>query len=430
MGIRGDDRAQAVQIGFVLVLGFLIIGLTIQQAVVVPQQNREVEFNHFSQAQNEMEELRNDVIYAGQTGRAVASGVSLGTTYPARIFAVQPSRSSGTLETETIGESGNAVRLENTDANMSDVCGIDSPTVRSAAYQPSYNYLNSVENVTYENTVTYTSGNPGGRAIQTDQQIVDGTTVHLYPLVGEYYRSGSGMASVTLRGGETGENASVPGPFTLVLPTTLSASEWQGLLGDQEAVTSVSNVAGEQAVRIAFAGGRNFAVRCSPTGAGAAPDNTPAVGTGSNNINPNFGSDVILRGVSGESSPTFTLDDNELALDLENTNTNGYQNMTFMRFPFYNPGGQGSGADPAERMEYESIGINRIGPYVDIGTIEFAPGERKNVTVSFYCDEDGNTPYNVGNGDFFVFDAVFDNGNDRTYFVAVTDSGTAQNNRC
>jgi hypothetical protein len=276
MTFLGDTRAQSIQIGAVLLFGILVISFSIYQAFIVPNQNREVEFDHFTTAQNDMEMVRNGILDAGQSGDAAQVSVQLGTDYPSRLVAAQPQRSSGTLRITSLGGDSNAFELQELGGAPSteEICGLDSVTTGVATYQPNYNYLDSVKNVTYENTVTYTNGKSAGRSFQTAQQLVQDTTIHLYPLVGESDQGGSGVASLTVQGNKTGFK-SVSGSFSLVVPTRLSATEWsQQLLDDQTHVIGVEAVSG-QAVKINF-DDADYNIKCSPVGVGEKPDNDPA----------------------------------------------------------------------------------------------------------------------------------------------------------
>ncbi len=427
MDFRGDDRAQSIQIGAVIFFGIVMIAFSSYQAFVVPDQNRQVDFNHFLEVQDDMERLRNAVISAGQTGRSVPADVKLGTTYPMRAFAAQPQGSTGTLWTRTIGGATNEITLENTDASITDICGLDSPTTRAATYQPDYAYLDTVGNITYENTVLYTSGATDGRSFQTDQQLVDGDTIHLYPLLGEYNQGGTGVTTLTLRGGITGTNGSVPGGFDLVLPTQLSADKWTDILAEQPQVTGVTDVIGRQAVRISFATGETYEIRCSPAGVGKTPNNDPNTG-GVDSINPNFGSDVVLEDVTAGTGGT--LPENAVVLQLRNTDRQEYQNMTQLRFPFYSANAQSSSGDSVpDSLSVDGTLVERIGKLKSVD-VTFAPGETRDIQLEFWCTADGTEVYNVENGDFFVLTAFFGADKDRTYFAALEDAGSTGGSRC
>ncbi|MDZ7746206.1 MAG: hypothetical protein U5K28_06720 [Halobacteriales archaeon] len=51
---RGDTRGQSVQVGVIILFAFAIIAFTSYQAVVVPQQNQQVEFDHNQEVQSDM----------------------------------------------------------------------------------------------------------------------------------------------------------------------------------------------------------------------------------------------------------------------------------------------------------------------------------------------------------------------------------------
>ena len=276
MNLWDDDRAQSIQIGAVLLFGIFIISFSSYQAFVIPNQNKDVEFSHFSETQTEIEDFRNGVISVGQDGKTVPVSVQLGTTYPSRMVAAQPQQSSGSLRIQTIGDDSNTFELQDLDdasITMADICGLSTVTTAAATYEPDYNYIETVGNITYENTLTYTNGEFEGRAFQTEQQIVEGKTIHLYPLVGESDRGGAGTMSLTLQGNKTGsKSVSDSDSFSLIVPTRLSASEWEQKINSDH-VTGVNSHSG-QAVKINFNSG-DYDIKCSPVGAGEDPNNDP-----------------------------------------------------------------------------------------------------------------------------------------------------------
>jgi len=278
MVFLGDTRAQSVQIGAVLLFAILIVAFSIHQAYVIPDQNQEVEFNHFTKTQGELQDLRNAIIFAGETGNRVPASVQLGTSYPARLVAAQPQQSSGSLRITNIGKESNTFSLRNgpTSASIADICGLSTVNTSIVTYEPNYNYMDTIGNVTTENTITYTNGKPEGQSFQTDQVLIDGTTVHLYPLVGEYDQSAQSRESLTFHGNMTGTK-SYNDDFELVVPTRLSASQWEKILlngeNRQSRVNEVVPASG-QAVKIVF-DDANYNINCSPVGIGKDPNNNP-----------------------------------------------------------------------------------------------------------------------------------------------------------
>jgi len=452
MDFRGNTRAQAIQIGAVLLFGILVISFSIYQAFVIPGQNERVEFNHFVSVQDDMVQLRNAVIRASNTARSVPISVRLGTSYPARLVAAQPVGASGALQTASVGTMSQ-IAISGAGVSMSDVCGLDSPTSGTVVYQPGYEYFRSVTNVTYENTVTYTTGQQGDRSFQTAQHLVDGETIRVYPLTGTSQKTGVRVETVTLHGGKTGERTGVPGRFTLTLPTRLTATQWEEvLLDDEPHVTDVRSVAGEHAVKIIFAEGQEYDIRCTPVSTEGAPDNEPTEQPSNDStINPNSGDDLVLRGTEESGNDNAEIDPNQLQLAFENTDDTEYRNITRLRFPFYSPersSNPGNGADTfaiPESFEYGGLTgtqdditpsinnpvVRRGGPFVAVGPTSFPPGTQRSVRLDFYCGSDGSdsTDYDLATGDFFVVTAVFEGGDRRTYFVELANSGSP-NARC
>ena len=96
---KTDARGVSEVIGFLLVFGFIIILLSINQAQVVPQENAEIEFKHSEEVQNDLIEVRSSISTAGQADVSQFPTVKLGTNYPTRTFALNPSSATGTLQT-------------------------------------------------------------------------------------------------------------------------------------------------------------------------------------------------------------------------------------------------------------------------------------------------------------------------------------------
>lgn len=281
-----DERAQSVQVGAVLLFAILIVAFSIHQAYVIPSQNERIEFNHATQTEGELQEIRNSIISAGENGNRVPASVQLGTSYPARLVAAQPRQSSGSLRVSNIGEASNTFSLQDgpPSATIAEICGLSTVNTSTVTYEPNYNYLDSVGSVTTESTVTYTTGEFEGRSVQTDQLLVSGTTVHIYPLVGEYDRSSGGREPIIFQGNKTGEK-SYNGDFSLTVPTKLSANEWKDILrsGENRAshVDEVTPASG-QAVTIVF-DTADYDIKCSPVGVGKDPDNSPEYSAGNGN---------------------------------------------------------------------------------------------------------------------------------------------------
>lgn len=233
-----DERGQAIQIGAVILFSFAVIGFSLYQATVVPDQNGEVEFNHNRDVQQDMLELQNAIYATAASGDGASASVQLGTTYPARVFAVNPGSPGGSLRTFDPGDASeltieNAAATAGGPTNFWDGTSKRYPTT-GIRYEPNYNVYSQAPATVYENSVVYNLAPDGGVAVQTDQRLVDGREVDLLSLLGSYQQSSSGTASVDVRG-PTNEPRTVTvqpsgGNITITVPTDLSESTWETLL--------------------------------------------------------------------------------------------------------------------------------------------------------------------------------------------------------
>jgi len=237
-----DDRGQAIQIGAIILFSFVVIGFSLYQATVVPDQNAQVEFNHNQEVQQDLLELRSGVLSAGASGTGTTTTVQLGTQYPARVFAVNPGAPSGSLRTVDPG-GGSTMTIANAEAQNDETAdfwsGTGSPreyTTRGLRYQPNYNEFREAPNTVYENTVVYNRA-PGGVSVQTGQQLVSGRELDLTVLLGSYQASQSESTSVDVSapGNEprTVVVQSRGDPINVTVPTGLSQSTWEDLLEEQ-----------------------------------------------------------------------------------------------------------------------------------------------------------------------------------------------------
>ncbi|GAA0530265.1 PKD domain-containing protein [Halorubrum ejinorense] len=233
MRFSRDRRGQSVVVGTVILFGFLIVALSLYQVQIVPQENAEVEFQHFEEVRNDLVDLRAGILTAGQADTPQFKSVELGTNYPVRLFAINPPPPSGTLRTS---DSYN-VTITNGSTNVS----IPSRFVR---YQPGYNEL-SRSPIRYDNSVLYLDAreNGGNIAVIEEQSIVDNSTVRLTLLQNEFRRSGTQQVNVELYPTDTLSSEDIPaGDLNITLPTRINGSEyWDGAIGDEPVYTGVKN---------------------------------------------------------------------------------------------------------------------------------------------------------------------------------------------
>lgn len=275
-----DERGVSEVVGFILLFGFIIILMSVWQAQVVPAENSKTEFKHYTGGQGEMSELRSDYIDAAETGTKRSVTIKLGTTFPTRILFINRPPPQGQIHTEmpsngTITASG---------FDVSRVCGLDSPVkTRSITFNTDYNHFSDSETPPYifENTVVYTQTPDGKVFFESDQALVQGSTLNLYPLTSNTSHSGVEGKSIDFTGAETGE-IEVSGPISVTLPTALSDEQWEELLMGEPNFGSAQQV-DSQRVKIILSDA-SWNVRCPAVGAEQTPDVTdpPQIDSGGN----------------------------------------------------------------------------------------------------------------------------------------------------
>lgn len=264
--LAGDDRGVTAVIGFILIFGILVISFTIYQAHVVPHQNSEVEFEHYQEIREDMHQLRTAHVNAVESGQQRSASLALGTLYPSRTVAVNPPPPEGTLRTESLGKIQLAVDGDQVD--LGTACGA-TPETAALQYETQYHELSEREAfpIVYENTVIYrTPSGDGAPLVDTDQLLIEGTTLNLLPLQAEVSESGL-TTSVEFASSSYGpaERLNESGTVTLTLPT-LEPELWRDeLLTGVDTVTQVT--AGDGEVNITLQNppetGEEWTVRCA-----------------------------------------------------------------------------------------------------------------------------------------------------------------------
>jgi len=222
-----DTRGVAPVIGFILLFGILILGLTTYQAQIVPQENAATEFQHYEQVRNEMIELRNSISTAGQADVSQYQDIKLGTQYQSRTFTINPPPPSGILQTSkeyniTItDESGTTVNI----------------STKFIEYQPGYFEID-VGELWYEHSVIYIDErDEAGIAVIEDQSLIteDGT-VRLTALQGNISVSKTGRETIELYPASSdAEISDLSGNLTIDIPTRLNGTDyWNDTLDEHD----------------------------------------------------------------------------------------------------------------------------------------------------------------------------------------------------
>jgi hypothetical protein len=399
MPFRGDERGVSSVVGFVLVIGILVLLLAINQSQIVPSQNEGTEFQHSQTVQRDMIELRNAILDARTTGENGFAEVQLGTQYQTRIFAVNPPPPSGSLRT---ADPEPIIIEDSTGDRITDVCPAGDPIeTRTLRYTPDYAEYREAPTLVYENTVLYMQFENRTLTL-TDQQLVEreGSTVNLAPLNTSFGRASSDTVSIEIIPGRlTNQDVS---DGTITTPTGLSEATWEDLLAGQVPPDDVTVSNGNLTVTTS---GR-IRIGCSPTGLNAAPPGGQRVG--GTDLNP---LDVQIR--------EFNRPSNEVVEVTYNNTLERDANVSRMRLTFYhNPDDTGGEIGPLDVVDPDG---NTVASLVELGEFETAdptvtlPGNRTETVLTFR-----NTGgEKIAQRDFFVVDLIFESGEERRYFIDV-----------
>ena len=410
-----DERAQSTLVGFILLFGILTIAFSSYQAVVVPNQNAEVEFNHFQDIQDDFTEFRSTLINSVGATDDRSVTFRLGTQYPARLIALNPPPVSGQLQTAQ--EEDVTIDGEILDDNIDSICGIENPTTRSLTYTPNYNEFRSPQAITYENTFVVREFSDG--TVYGEQQLFEEKSgndqINLLLLNESVSLSGQGTRSFEISPSNQ-RTVEVSNP-TITIPSEFDESEWRNeILADVpdgkldsdggNAITGTGD--GPFEITIRFDG--DYDVSCQGTEIESEGD------SGGNNEN-------------GENNQTSDINPPDIRLDNVNVvggggnrrvdvtfeNTRNTTSISKARINFY----QGSNSGEAT-ITNTSTTLSIRGDFENVEPPITLEGEETS-TVRFEIGGSGN----IG-GDWFVLTLVFGDTQDsfsRQYFISIPGGG-------
>ncbi|SHH51035.1 PA14 domain-containing protein [Halobaculum gomorrense] len=287
-GHRKRDRAVTVQIGAVILFGFLIVALSTYQATVVPDQNAAVEFRHSQAVQTDMITLSSSITATGRTGDAAPVTVKLGTRYPRRTFFVNPPPASGRLQTvDPPGPNGvslgNLTVVSSVDSEAGDywnASGNRNKSTTFVVYRPSYNNYREAPTTRYESSVVFNRFPGGANLTLTDQSVVEGDRITVVAVSGDLGRSGVSAVTVDPEAVSTvSRRERVSGTLNVTIPTTLNATRWEELLADEIAdgwVNGTRNAPGGVTIELNDSRTYSLGIAAVHVGSGEAPDRSPA----------------------------------------------------------------------------------------------------------------------------------------------------------
>lgn len=169
-----DTRAVSPLIGFILLFGFLILGLSLYQATIIPNDNTQTEFIHNQEVQNDLIDLRDATHNSGLDTISRSTSVSLGTYYKSRIITINPVSPVGTLSTVDPKKDISVEPNSNTESTTWNF------STQYIQYEPQYREYQDPPTTTIEHSLiynTFESANTnltlsGQRMIEPDRLVI------------------------------------------------------------------------------------------------------------------------------------------------------------------------------------------------------------------------------------------------------------------
>lgn len=279
MDFGPDDRAQAIQVGAVLLFAMLVIAMSVYQAQVVPRENAEIEFDNYLDASSDMTVLRNEIMGVAATDTQRGTTVTTGTTYPARVFFVNPGPATGSVRTGpaaniSIANVKSPSETKNVDRYLQSESSELEYTTRDVQFDPSYNEIvDEVAPVVVANGFTYR--NYSSPVALTTQTIIKGNRLTFVTVEGELDAGGvktpltvNPVSAHTRTVTVTNRTTS---PINVTVPTPIPASTWEseilagqldpsGTIPDRY-VTSVTPGPRPNTVNVTLEEGENYELR-------------------------------------------------------------------------------------------------------------------------------------------------------------------------
>ena len=253
-------RGQSMQLGAILLFGFLVVGFTTAQATFVPAAVADAELDHSQQVADQLVELSTAVSATRSSGTPRPTTVTLGADYQPMPLFVYPPPGVGTLETTatrtaTIENAASVTEPHSVEAYWNG--STRTYATRAISYRPRYRELDGTPSYRIEHglLVTNYSGTTEIDIAAGRDPIIDGTAISLPLMAGNRRATGRGEEPLVVERVTDATTITVTndgGPIRLRLPTTLSAATWrEQLVGDESTVTSVTRSGGDVIVTLA-----------------------------------------------------------------------------------------------------------------------------------------------------------------------------------
>ena len=418
MAAGSQDRAITPIIGAVLLIGFLIAGMAIHQAQVVPHQNKEIEFNHNERVQDDLVHVRNAILEAHESGEDQFVTVELGTTYPARLVGINPPSPRGTLRSTSPAP---LVVKDSTGTEVTSTICPGGESSRFIEYEPGYNEYLRAPLLRYENSLVYKQfSRESTNLTMTGQQLVSGSTINIYRITGNYSLQGQGAVSFDVKAGST-QKTQLSDP-TLVLPTQLPESKWEEILEGEVDPADVSVADGNLTVTPAG----SFEVECSPVEVSSqesqdtgtetpTPTATPTSSAPQAIFDNGANSNVFVVGVSQPYGPGST--NPKIDVTFENRGGQSKTVVAARLLTYYDAATGRNKPVPAQlRVAQTTPWLNESDPRQSLdSSISISAGGQR--AVEFYFKGEDGADSGVDLDDYMIVTFEYDDGTASVYFV-------------
>ena len=236
MEFHESTRGQTLQLGAILLLGIFVVGPTVVQTQVVPAENERVEFKHSLTVQNDLSELRNTILRAGTSEGVQTADITMGTTYPTRVFLVNPPPAQGSLQTGTSRTVRGAGVTATNGETRDYLNGSYVSETNSISYSPGYSVYRSAPTTTYQAGVLVSEHRNGNTTPVTEQALVRQNELYTVSVGGNVSRAQLRSVSLTPQSVSTSTDATTvtnasDGSVTVTVPSTLGEQQHVELLG-------------------------------------------------------------------------------------------------------------------------------------------------------------------------------------------------------
>lgn len=245
---RGERGVVAV-IGFIFIFGILVVSFSIYQASVIPDQNEEVEFDHFLSLGENMVELH-QTVHRTRYENTATTDIDIRDQYPTRVLGVNP----GPFTTDVyFGSSGELV-IRNfevvSDGNEQKYWTSQSELIMptSALFvEPDYNVLQSETYYVYDNQIVSTQYEEQTVANKESTDPIQDNKIDVQTLTGDISNQYSGVQQLEVESISSSEDSlyitgDSANPIVLETNTALSETIWNSILEPQSSdhIQSVS----------------------------------------------------------------------------------------------------------------------------------------------------------------------------------------------